>query len=366
MDSKSIAIIGLGLIGGSLAKALRRTNHNFYIFGMDSNEKNRQLAQEDGSVDQVITDLEEVAKNAHVIFLCMPISGIPEMLRKLAPLIQPGTILTDVGSIKSGIMKEAEQILPKEVHFIGGHPMAGRERSGYAASIAHLFENAYYVLTPRACTPPSVVKDLELIIASTGALPLVLDPLTHDIRVGAVSHLPHVIAAALVNTVEEWDGPDKSGQKLAAGGFKDITRISSSQPEMWRDISLSNKEQLLPMISDFINKLNRFKQELESNNEIEIEHFYREAKNYRDQIPSSDSLYLLPYYKVYVDIEDRPGSIGEVASFLGDKNVNIKNMQIINSREDEPGCLVVSVEDKSAQEKAVSLLNQSGFYAYTR
>ena len=120
------------------------------------------------------------------------------------------------------------------------------------------------------------------------------------------------------------------------------------------------------MISDFINKLNRFKQELESNNEIEIEHFYREAKNYRDQIPSSDSLYLLPYYKVYVDIEDRPGSIGEVASFLGDKNVNIKNMQIINSREDEPGCLVVSVEDKSAQEKAVSLLNQSGFYAYTR
>ncbi|NLB42832.1 MAG: prephenate dehydrogenase/arogenate dehydrogenase family protein, partial [Clostridiales bacterium] len=147
MDSKSIAIIGLGLIGASLAKALRRTNHNFYIFGMDSNEKNRQLAQEDGSVDQVITDLEEVAKNAHVIFLCMPISGIPEMLRKLAPLVQPGTILTDVGSIKSGIMKEAEQILPKEVHFIGGHPMAGRERSGYAASIAHLFENAYYVLT---------------------------------------------------------------------------------------------------------------------------------------------------------------------------------------------------------------------------
>ncbi|NLC43734.1 MAG: prephenate dehydrogenase [Clostridiales bacterium] len=366
MDNKSIAIIGLGLIGGSLAKALRRTNHNFYIIGMDRDEKNCQLAQEDGSVDIVTSNLEEAVKNAHVIFLCMPISSIPEMLRKLAPLVQPGTILTDVGSIKTGIMKEAEQVLPKEIHFIGGHPMAGREHSGYAASIAHLFENAYYVLTPRTGTPPSAVKDLQLIIASTGALPLVLDPIIHDIRVGAVSHLPHIIAATLVNTVEGWDGPDKSGQKLAAGGFKDITRIASSQPEMWRDISLSNKEQLLPMISDFINKLNRFKQELESNNEMEIGNFYMEAKNYRDKIPSSDSLYLLPYYKVYVDIEDRPGSIGEVASFLGDKNVNIKNMQIINSREDEPGCLVVSVEDKSAQGKAVSLLNQSGFYAYTR
>lgn len=366
MDNKSIAIIGLGLIGGSLAKALRRTNHNFYLLGVDSDEKNRQLAQEDGCIDLITHDFTVVAEKAHVIFLCMPISGIPEMLRRLAPLVQPGTILTDVGSIKSGIMKEAERILPKNIHFIGGHPMAGRERSGYSASIAHLFENAYYVLTPRTGTPLSAVKDLELIISSTGALPLVLDPVTHDIRVGAVSHLPHIIAATLVNTVEAWDGQDKSGQRLAAGGFKDITRIASSQPEMWRDISMSNKEQLLPMISDFIDKLVLFKQLLESDNETEIESFYRQAKVYRDQIPSSDSLYLLPYYKVYVEIEDRPGSIGEVASFLGDKSVNIKNMQIINSREEEPGCLVVSVEDRSAQDKAVTLLNQSGFYAYAR
>ncbi|MDD4680907.1 MAG: prephenate dehydrogenase [Clostridia bacterium] len=366
MNIENISIVGLGLIGGSMAKALRRTNPNFIITGMDKNEENQLLAKQDGGIDKAADNLRDAVKDAHVIFLCTPVHSISEMLRELGTIVRPGTIITDVGSIKSSIMKEAERTFPDDIHFIGGHPMAGGERSGYASSIAHLFENAYYVLTPRTGTPSSAVKNLESLISSTGALPLVLDPLTHDIRVGAVSHLPHIIAATLVNTVKEWDNSEQSIQKLAAGGFKDITRIASSQPEMWRDICLSNKEQLLPMINDFIQKLTQFKKELESSNKAEIEVFYRQAKDFRDQIPSTESLYLLPYYMVYVDVEDRPGSIGEVASFLGDRNVNIKNMQIINSREDEPGCLVLSVEDKSAQEKAVYLLNQAGFYAYTR
>jgi prephenate dehydrogenase len=128
----------------------------------------------------------------------MPVHSIPEMLQSLSRVVLPGTIISDVGSIKSGIMKSAERILPKDILFIGGHPMAGGERSGYSAGVAHLFENAYYILTPRERhTPDSVLKELEHLISSTGAIPLVLDPLTHDKMVGAVSHLPHIIAAAL-------------------------------------------------------------------------------------------------------------------------------------------------------------------------
>jgi prephenate dehydrogenase len=366
MEIKRITIAGLGLIGGSLAKAFRRTNPGFEIIGMDKCKENLDLAIDDGTIDKAFETIEEAVQESQVIFLCTPVQSISGLLNTLAGVVKPGTIITDAGSTKMHIMEEADRILPKEVYFIGGHPMAGTERSGYSSSIAHLFENAYYVLTPQPGTPNETVKSLELLISSAGALPLILDPLTHDQRVGAVSHLPHIVAAALVNAVKESDGPDHSVQKLAAGGFKDITRIASSNPEMWRDICMSNKEQLQPMLVSVIRHLYRFGQALDNNEAPEVEGFYRDAKAYRDQLPSLDSLYLLPYYEVYVDIEDKPGMIGEVATILGNHNVNIKNIRIINSREDEPGCLVLSLADLAAQDKAIALLSQEGCRAYKR
>jgi len=288
------------------------------------------------------------------------------MFEALSRCIQPGTIVTDVGSIKDSIMKKADELLPSDTYFIGGHPMAGAERSGYQASLPHLFENAYYILTPRKGTPEEAVNVLKSLVASTGAIPLILDSVTHDKRVGAVSHLPHVVAAALVNTVGNADGPDNSITRLAAGGFKDITRIASSNPKMWRDICLSNKDQLLSLISLMIDCLQEFSRDLEAGDSHAVEAFYSRAKEFRDQIPSSDSLYLLSYYQVYVDVEDRPGIIGRVATILGSQNVNIKNIRIINSREDEPGCLVLTLDDQRAQETAVRLLNNAGCRAYIR
>ncbi|HHY83683.1 MAG TPA: prephenate dehydrogenase [Clostridiales bacterium] len=366
MEIKKITIAGLGLIGGSLAKAFRRTNPGFTIVGVDSNRKNLELALEDGTVSQAFDRLEDAVSDSQVIFLCTPVSCIPELLIILSRCARPGTIITDVGSIKEGIMKKADELLPQDVCFIGGHPMAGAERSGYHASIAHLFENAYYILTPRTGTPDTAVNVLKSLIASTGAIPLILDPVTHDQMVGAVSHLPHIIAAALVNTVREADGPDNAIQKLAAGGFKDITRIASSNPEMWRDICLYNRDQLLPLISSVIGCLSKISKDLEAGDGQAVESFYMEAKKFRDQIPSSESLYLLPYYQVYVDVEDKPGIIGKVTTILGSHNVNIKNIRIINSREDEPGCLVLSLDDQAAQAKAVNLLNDAGCRAYIR
>jgi len=366
MDNKKITIAGLGLIGGSLAKAFRRTNHDFTIIGVDTDRENLQYAMKDGTIDFFSDQLEQAASDSHFIFLCTPVNHIPEMLRSLKSIVQPGTIITDVGSIKSRIMREAEQILPEDIYFIGGHPMAGGERSGYSAGVAHLFENAYYILTPREHTPEPILEEMKHLISSTGAIPLILDPLTHDKMVGAVSHLPHIIAAALVNTVQQAENPEGFVQRLAAGGFKDITRIASSNPGMWRDICLSNKEQLLPLISETIHCLNNFRQKLEENNDLAIESFYRSARDFRKKIPSSESLYLLPYYQIYVDLEDKPGNIGQVATILGSHNVNIKNIRIINSREDEPGCLVLSLDDQKAQEKAVVVLKQAGWKAYAK
>jgi len=364
MNSKKITIAGMGLIGGSLAKAFRRTNHDFTIVGVDTSRENLYLAKEEGTVDYISEDLTAEISDSKFIFLCTPINRISEMLHSLSRFVRPGTIITDTGSIKSGIMTLAGQMLPGDVYFIGGHPMAGTERSGYSASVAHLFENAYYILTPREDTPESTLEELKHLISSTGAIPIVLDPLTHDKIVGAVSHLPHIVAAALVNTVKGADGSEGFVQRLAAGGFKDITRIASSNPKMWRDICLSNKERILPLISEIINCLNEFKKDLENENESAIERFYKEAKDFREDIPSSESIYLLPYYQVYVDVEDKPGIIGHVTTILGRHHINIKNIRIINSRENEPGCLVLTLDDQASQEKAVDILNKSGCHAH--
>ena len=366
MNIQRITIVGLGLIGGSLAKALRRTNPNFEIIGVDKDKENLKSALEDCSINQAYQHLDKAVIGSQIIFLCTPVHNISNALISLSILVDPGTIITDVGSTKQEIMDLAKDILPETIYFIGGHPMAGAERSGYTASVAHLFENAYYILTPVPGIPKDIIETLKLLISSTGALPLIIDPITHDQKVGAISHLPHVVAAALVNTVNDFEDPDHSIQKLAAGGFKDITRIASSNPKMWRDISLSNKTQLIPMISSMISNLYKFGLYLDKDNADVIEEFYENAKTFRDQLPSINSLFLLPYYELYVDVEDKPGIIGQVTTILGNNNINIKNIRIINSREDEPGCLVLSLPDQQAQEKAQALLLSQDCHAYKR
>lgn len=367
MRIKKITIVGLGLIGGSLARAFRRTNPDFEIIGIEKDKDNRSPALEDGMVERAYETAEEAVPDvtgSQVVFLCTPVSVIPGLLKTFGRLARPGTILTDAGSVKLRIMEEAARVLPKDVFFIGGHPMAGAERSGYAAGRAHLFENAYYILTPSPGTPEEVLKTLELLIASTGALPLILDPMAHDRQVGLISHLPHIIAAALVNAAREADDPGRIALKLAAGGFRDITRIASSNPEMWRDICLSNRERLMPLLTEMTRRLRRFGQALENGDASWIEAFYRDAGAFRARLPSS----MRPpsCYEVYVDVEDKPGIIGRVATLLGSHHVNIKNIRILNSREEEPGCLVLSLTDPAAQDKALALLSRDGCRACKR
>lgn len=354
------------MIGGSLAKAFRRTNPGIEIICTDSNPDYMNAALKDGVITRACEHLSDAVRGSQVIFLCTPVESIPHLLKELCFLAEPGTIMTDVGSIKEHIMTAACSCLPDNVYYVGGHPMAGTERSGYGASTARLFENAYYVLTPRPGTPDTVVERLTQLISSTGSLPLIMDPGLHDYFVAAVSHLPHVIAAALVNTVGSIDDPDHFIQRLAAGGFKDITRIASSNAEMWKEISLSNRQQLRPLIASIIKNLQLFQEYLDDRKIDEIGQFYAEAKAFRDGLPSVSSLFLLPYYEVYVDVEDKPGIIGQVTTILGNHNVNIKNIRIINSRENEPGCLVLSLPDMKSQEIAITLLTDNGCRAYRK
>lgn len=366
MTPERVTIIGLGLIGGSLAKALRRTNPNLYIAGTDLNKDNLTAAVTEGVINCPSECFDEAAATSDVIFLCTPVNQIIKTLKEIAPAIRPDTVITDTCSVKTPVIKAAAEYLPVNACFIGGHPMAGAEISGYASAKAHLFENAYYILTPGHNATDAALKMLSRLISSTGALPLVMDPETHDRLVGGVSHLPHCAAAALVNAVIDIEDKESLIPRLAAGGFRDITRIASSNPQMWQEITLANRDHLIPLLSCLITNLQDFKAYLEQGDTQAVRDHFQRAKSYRDSLPLKENLYQTQFFELYVDVEDKPGVIGQVATILGSNGINIKNIRVINSRENEPGCLLLSLPDGSSMEQARNLLVSHGLKAYAK
>lgn len=366
MDIKQVCIIGLGLIGGSLAKSIRRRYSDCFILGIDTNQDNLEAALAEGTINLGTKHICHEIGQAEIIFICTPVSSIPYMLKQIAPLVSPNTIVTDTGSTKKEIVEAAQNILGGNANFIGGHPMAGTQNSGYRASLPHLFENAYYVLTPLPETSDWAVDFLSNLLESIGAIPLIMEAKLHDEIVCSISHLPHVVAAALVNTVRSMEDPNHFRERLAAGGFRDITRIASSDPVMWESISFSNRSELLKAIALMQKQLDAFMQKLKADDRQGVRNYFEKAQQYRSSLPERQSLVLLSYHDLYVDVEDRPGVIGEVTTLLGQHNINIKNLRIINSREGEPGCLVLSLAEVISLDKAKKVLSQHGYKTYTK
>lgn len=256
--STTIGFIGLGLIGGSIAKAIRQYYPDYQILAFDKSRETLALAMQDGTIDISCTAIDEQFSHCSYLFLCAPISYNNAYLSQLKDLIHPDCILTDVGSVKTAIHEEITR-LGLDANFIGGHPMAGSEKSGFSNSKAHLIENAYYILTPSDKVSSEKLEDYRCFVQSLKALPIVLDYRLHDTVTGTISHLPHIIASCLVNFVKSTDTKEELMKLLAAGGFKDITRIASSSPIMWQQICLKNKDNISRILGAYIEELNRAK-----------------------------------------------------------------------------------------------------------
>jgi len=244
--------------------------------------------------------------------------------------------------------------------------MAGSHRSGVTAATDRLFENAFYVLTPDASTPAAVREKLKELLRATRATLLEMPPDEHDRVVGLISHLPHIIAAALVRQVARYDEKNHLYSQLAAGGFRDLTRIASSSPVVWRDILLSNRDVLLPLLDDWETELAYIRRALVEQDAVAIYAFFDEARTFRDNIPERRKGILPPLYECYVDIPDRPGIIGEVATILGKRQINLTNIHIIENRADIPGVLRLSFRQQEDLDKAIQALRESGFQVYQR
>ena len=257
MEWKKFTFYGLGLIGGSLAKAIRKYYPNAMISAIEKNPYAIECAKKEGILNRELYNASEIEADTDILFLCAPVEWNRAFLKEIKPYLSKKTILTDVGSTKSSIMEEANT-LRLSAQFCGGHPMAGAEISGFSASDPLLLQNAYYILTPGIDFPKAKLDALTVFLASIGSIPYRMNPEEHDRTVAMVSHLPHLLAAGLVTLLKEEDQDGKM-KKLAAGGFKDITRIASSSPLMWQQICMSNKDAIVEMMDDYLHLLEKIK-----------------------------------------------------------------------------------------------------------
>lgn len=363
MASVKIGFIGLGLIGGSIAKAVRRYYPDYEILAFDKNRETLALAIQEGTIHTSCSSIDDNFRGCSYIFLCAPVSYNTAYLAQLKELVDEDCILTDVGSVKTSIHEEIIS-LGMEESFIGGHPMTGSEKSGFSNAKAHLIENAYYILTPTEKVAEEKVTAYRDFIASLKALPIVLDYKEHDNITGTISHLPHIIASTLVNFVHDTDSADELMKALAAGGFKDITRIASSSPVMWQQICLKNGKNISRILGEYINALEHAKSLVDSGDEPALYSMFESSKDYRDSMPGSSAGPIKKQFALYCDIIDEAGGIATIATILASNNINIKNIGIIHNREFEEGVLRIEFYDEASSSKATALLQKYHYIVY--
>lgn len=363
--NKEVAVIGLGLIGGSIALAIKQGNPDVVIKGFDVSENQLQLAKALRVVDETASSLEEAVESADVIVIAAPVVQTEKILDQLSDLkLNREVIITDVGSTKESIVKHARDVFPGNITFIGGHPMAGSHKTGVSAAKAHLFENAFYILTPATDVEPNKLNELKLLLDGTHATFVELEANEHDYLVGLISHFPHVLAASLVNYVSSNNNNERYNvARFAAGGFRDITRIASASPVMWRDILLRNKSVLLQMIDDLKEELGHIRSHIENEDGDKIHDYFADAKDFRDGLPVRSRGAIPAFYDLFLDVEDQPGVIAAVTQSLASEDISITNIRIIETREDIMGVLRVSFRSEKDRDRAKVVLD-SDFDTY--
>ena len=253
---KRITIIGVGLIGSSLARAIRERGLAEHLVAADVSASVCDKVRELGLVDTVIADVQKGVMGSDLVIIATPVGSYGSVMEKIAPALKPGAIVTDVGSVKKVVMESVIPHLPDSVHFVPGHPLAGTENSGPEAGFAALFDGRWCILTPLAETDIRAVERVTQLWEALGSVIEIMDAERHDLILGITSHLPHLIAYTIVGTANELEDETKADViKYSAGGFRDFTRIAASDPTMWRDVFLNNKDAVLEILQRFTEDL---------------------------------------------------------------------------------------------------------------
>ena len=360
---KTIGFIGLGLIGGSIAKTIRKFHPDYHILAYAKHKETLAAALNCNAIDAVLEEKDERYHTCDYIFLCAPVEYNIEYLKYLKNIISDDCIITDAGSVKGPIHKAVEE-LGMDHCFIGGHPMAGSEQSGFEHSSDHLLENAYYILTPGGQVPLEKLTEFSELIDSLGSIPMVLTAEEHDFITAGVSHLPHIIASSLVNLINKLDNEAEYMKTIAAGGFRDITRIASSSPVMWEQICIENHENISSVLDEYIRMLIQIRCSIDNQEASYLYDMFARSRDYRDSIDASSSGLINKTYMLYIDIVDEAGGIATIATILAMEGISIKNIGIIHNREFEEGVLLIEFYDQDSSVQAAALLKKYHYIVY--
>lgn len=354
----TVFVIGLGLIGSSLCANLKAENK---LIGWDTSTATCQTALELNLIDEIASSIH-AASQADFILLAVPVKAAIDYLQKLAKLpLKADVIVTDTGSTKKLITKVAQNC---PFTFVGGHPMAGSHKSGVSAVNQDLFEEAYYILTPEEKSAGEKVRRL---LEPTRSKFVLLAPKEHDQIVAVLSHLPHIVAASLVDASNQLETKYPGSRKLAAGGFRDMTRIASSDPTMWTDILLTNQTELLPLLKQWQQATAHVIQLLEQNDQAEIFRYFAQAKTSRDHLPQQQAGTLPAFYDLFVDIPDHPGTIANVTQVISQTGSSLINLQIQETREDIWGILELTFRTETDRLKAKQAIEtQTEYHCHLR
>ena len=284
---KKVTIVGVGLIGGSLGMILKRNGLADEVIGVGRTIENLELAIKLEAIDRYEQDPEQAMPGTDLVILATPVESYASHLKRWGPLLEEGTIVSDVGSVKGPLVEQAESLMPNGVHFVGAHPIAGKEKSGVGAATIDLYQQALCLVTPTTQTNQKALEKVRILWESAGSTVRSIDPFLHDWILGAVSHLPHIAAFALMNALSDLQQQTKENVDLlnfSGGGLRDTTRIAASSPEMWRDIFLWNKDNVIKMIESLEEHLKRMKSYFRQHNKSGIENEIAKARAARKKL----------------------------------------------------------------------------------
>ncbi len=276
-----MAIAGVGLIGGSLAQAVKERKVVGEVVGVGRNEERLKRACEAGIIDNFTAQIDDSLGTVDLMVIATPVCMIADLVEKMIPFLKEGTVITDVGSVKKEIVEQVEGFMPDTLHFVGGHPIAGTENSGFEHSFSTLFEERTCILTPVESTNQQAIRQVQELWSRVGSIVVCLNCDEHDEILAAVSHLPHMVAYGMVNCLLTIEGFEENIFSFSAGGFKDFTRIAGSDPAMWRDIALMNREKLLSMIERFQSYLEELKEAIEQKDSEKLFAEFQKSRTFK-------------------------------------------------------------------------------------
>lgn len=347
-----VGIIGLGLMGGSIAKGLKLFDKTIEIVAFDTNTSDLELALKENIIDKYTNKIDSTFADTDYIFICIPVKYIFNIAKELESIVSDNCLICDIGSTKKTIVTDCEKL---NINYIGTHPMVGKEKSGFTAADSHLYDNAYFIVTKTENTDEENINRICEVIKMLKAKPYVIPLEKHDFIVSVISHIPHIVAYSLVGMTNSLEDENNFLRTLAAGGFKDITRIASSSPEMWESICLENNDEILSTLSHFKNSLNEIETYIKNKDVDSMHNFFKTSKDFRDSVDT-----IKKANEIDTKITNTPGELKKIISVLADNNLNIINLSIQDDVDEKHGMLKLFFENIEKKEKAYEILKKEG------